>query len=237
MDRSYAATSIGTTLLLIAAAIVVLTFVFRGPLWHPNLGIEQQVRERTGAASKEISARPLEASAFPLGAASTSSALVARTERSSGERYDPAGSFAAVDDKRQALKAATTPSTSELDPDPLRTFKEEEPLAATRCVYVYNPGSDAKEWKIVNGCGIAVGVALSDRSIVLPAPGQRPLTLEEQTVHADNVRYTACFVATLQARTLIGAPREERSTPAWREQFEAARMNDGCLLRLQNLVY
>lgn len=53
----WAATSIGTTMLLTAAVIVVLTFVFRGPLWRPALGIEQQMRETAGAAEETLSRR------------------------------------------------------------------------------------------------------------------------------------------------------------------------------------
>ena len=233
MDRSYAATSVGTTLLLIAAAIVVLTFIFRGPLWRPNIGIEQQLHERSTAASKEISARPLQASAFPIAAAETSGTTASRTVRTSSDRDAPAGSLRAVDAKRQPLMAATTPAGAELDPEPLRTFKNDDPWAATRCVYAYNPGSDTTQWKIVNGCEVPVGVVIDGRSLILPSPAQRPVTLEEQTVQADNIRYTACFVATPKARALIGAPSEERSSPAWREQFESARVNDGCLSLLR----
>ena len=69
----WAATSIGTTMLLTAAAIVVLTFVFKGPLWRPNLATEQQFSSRA-AASQEISARPLTASILPTGAAGAPSA-------------------------------------------------------------------------------------------------------------------------------------------------------------------
>lgn len=218
-------TSIGTILLLIAAVIVLLTFVFRGPLWQSHLGSKQQLRE-TVAASKEISASPIAASALPLVAASPANATT-------GRRHEVADSPASIGNKQQTQRGAATPSTSELEPRPLRTFNEDDPWAATRCVYVYNPGSDTNRWKIENGCEVPVGIVLANRSLILPAPAQRPVTLDEQTLDADSVRYTACFVATPKARTLIGAPSEERSTAAWREQLASARMSDGCLSRIR----
>ena len=243
LGAGWAATSIGTVMLLVAAAIVVLTFVFRGPLWRPNLGTAQQLRENA-AASTEISARPVAAAAaLPTGLAPASP-----TARASvigdGADGSPAAS---IGGKSQTLKAATTPSTSELDPQPLRAFKDDDPWAATGCVHVYHPGSDTTRWHIENGCDVPVGIVIStcadntqacwkypDRPLIFPAKLQRPIPLEEQTVHGRSVRHVACFVATSAAKYLIGAPSEERSSPAWREQFESVRVSDGCLSRVQS---
>jgi hypothetical protein len=228
----WAATSIGTTMLLTAAAIVVLTFVFRGPLWRPNLGAEQQSRE-AGAASKETSHR---ISASPV--AVTNAATAEQTSESVANRQSSGRSPAAVGANQQTQPPAATRTTQSNNDDrnsqPGSAFKDADPWAATRCVYVFNPDlSDPTRWKIENGCDAPVGIVVDpDRSIILPAPAQRPITLDEQTLRVSRANYRACFVATSQAITLISAPSEERSTPEWHQQFVSARANDGCLVRL-----
>ncbi len=237
---TYSATSVGTTMLVVAAAIVVLTFVFQGPLWRPNLGIEQPLRAAT-ATSKETSRRETSHRIAPsplpaTQAASTSSGSTASqtTARVAANPAEDGSSLRPTSDKPQATKAATTPSTSERSSQPVAVFNEADPWAATRCVHVFNPDlSEPTRWKVENGCDTPVGVVVADRSIILPTAAQRPVTLEEQTVRAQSVRHTACFVATSKAMALIGAPSETRSTPEWREQFESARVSDGCLSRLK----
>lgn len=240
----WAATSIGTTMLLTAAVIVVLTFVFKGPLWRTNLATEQQLSYRSGT-SQETSPRPLAASVLPTVEASTSGAAASPAARSFGNRFEAGGSAAGIDDKQQMLRAATTPSTTELPPEPQQAFRGQEPWAATRCVHLHNPGSDSTRWKIENDCDVPVGVIVSvcsqgaqecapGRQMIFPAKLQRPITLDEQTVEGYSVRHVACFVATSTARYLIAAPSEERSTSEWREQFEAARMSDDCLSQVQS---
>src|SRR5687767_15812675 len=86
LNLSWAATSIGTTMLLVAAAIVVLTFVFKGPLWRPNLGAEQSMHERA-AAPEETSARRLDTSLVSPEAAPTQPATSSQTARSSRSRH------------------------------------------------------------------------------------------------------------------------------------------------------
>jgi hypothetical protein len=145
----------------------------------------------------------------------------------------------------QAAKATITPSTPRASSSFLGAFKEDDPWAATRCVTVYNPGSDLMQWKIENDCDLPVGIVVSicakngqhcvpGPQSIFPAKRQRPITLEEQTVVGYSVRHMACFVATAEAVYFIGARSEERATDAWREQFEAARTSDSCLLRVQN---
>lgn len=223
----WAATSIGTTMLLVAAAVVVLTFVFKGPLWRANLGVEQQMQERA-AASEETSARDLGAS--PLGAANTSkSATASSTTETVRKRRDFDDSPDAPANEPQASKAAPPPSPSKLSSAPSRVFRDSDP---SRCVHVYHPGSDPTEWKIDNDCDLPVGIRISKRQMILPAKSQRPVTLAEQTVFGDG-SFNACFAATSEAIYLLGAPSEERATDSWREQFEAARMSDGCLAGIQ----
>jgi hypothetical protein len=253
----WATTSIGTTMLLAAAAIVVLTFVFRGPLWRPNLGAEQQLQQRAAVASEETSARPLAATAVLSTAdASTPGATASQPARPPGNRQEAEADASPffVGDKQSALKAATTPSTREISPEPSRAFNADEPWAATRCVHVFNPDlSEPMRWKVENGCDVPVGIVLSFCSqsaqecgrnspvwrypsppLIFPAQLQRPISLEEQTVYGHGVRYAACFVATSTATYLIGAPSEERALSSWRDQFEAARVSDGCLSRVQS---
>jgi hypothetical protein len=246
LNLSWAATSLGTTMLLIAAAIVVLTFVFRGPLWRPNLGVEQPMHERA-AAPEETPARRLDASLVSPGAAApTQAATSSQTARSSRDRHIEDDSAATMASEPQAAsKAATTPSGTKLSSSFLGAYKDDDPWAATRCVSVYNPGSDPMQWKIENDCDLPVGIVVSicakdgqhcvpAPQLIFPAKRQRPITLEEQTVVGYSVRHMACFVATAEAVYFIGARSEERATDAWREQFEAARTSDSCLLRLQN---
>jgi hypothetical protein len=244
LGMSWAATSIGTALLLVAAAIVVLTFVFRGPLWRPNLGTEQQMTGRD-AASKETSARPLDAHSVPSGAADTSAVTAKPTARSSRNRHSYDDSPTSSDNEPPVVKAATTPSTTKPSSAFLGAFNEGDPWAATRCVTVYNPGSDPTQWKIENDCDLPVGIVVSvvcvkdgqqcvpGRQLIFPAKRQRPITLEEQTVIGESVRHVACFVATAEAVYFIGARSEERATDSWREQFDAARTSDGCLMRIK----
>lgn len=235
----WAATSMGTTMLLTAAAIVILTFVFRGPLWRPNLGTEQPWRDH-GASSEETSrkraASPLDASKM----ASTADPTTDRVARMGADQDISDGSPASPGSKQPAQQAITTISTRQLNgrsSPPVPTYQVAEPWAATQCVYSFNRDlGQPVRWKLVNDCGTPVGVAVdAGRSIVLPAPVQRSVALDEQTVDSPN--YRACFVATPEAMTLIGAPSEQRSTATWRHEFETARANDACLMLLQNLAY
>lgn len=244
LNMNWAATSIGTTMLLTAAAIVVLTFVFRGPLWRPNLGAEQQMHERA-VASEEISARRLDPSSTPSGIAHASAATANQTARSPPNRHSEDDSTEALASEPQPTKAALTPPTTGLSSTFLGAYKEDDPWAATRCVSVYNPGSDPMQWKIENDCDLPVGVVVSicakggqhcvpGPQTIFPAKRQRPIALDEQIVVGYSVRHVACFVATAEAVYFIGARSEERATDSWREQFEAARMSDSCLVRIQN---
>lgn len=246
LNFSWAATSIGTTLLLIAAAVVVLTFVFRGPLWRPNLGAEQPMPERA-VASEETSARRLDASLVPTGAAQTQTqaATSSQAARSSRSRHIEDDLPAAMASEPLPTKAAAPSATNRHSSSFLGAYSDAEPWAATRCVTVYNPGSDPMQWKIENDCDLPVGIVLSicardgqhcvpGPQLIFPAKRQRPITLEEQTVVGYSVRHTACFVATAEAVYFIGARSEERATDAWREQFQAARASDNCLLRIKN---
>lgn len=135
-------------------------------------------------------------------------------------------------------KSGSTPAMAstqaERSSPPLSRFRDADPWAATKCVYISNLDlSQPARWKIDNGCDAPVGISYSGGSTILPAPAQRPVTLDEQAMPAGTT-YLACFIANPKAMTLIGAPIEERSTPEWRDQFESARANDSCLLRLQN---
>jgi hypothetical protein len=231
----WAATSIGTTMLLTAAAIVVLTFVFRGPLWRPDLGSGQQLRE-TAAASEETLSRRIAASPF----STTGTAAADQTSsRAAGEphRRRTDSSPASIGSEKQTPTSGTTPATAstqaERGSQPVSQFRDADPWAATRCVYAVNFGVSEPMQKLVNECNAPVGISYAGGSTILPAQAQRPVTLDEQTVPA-GASYTACFIATSKAMTLIGAPMEERSTPEWREQFESARVSDSCLLRLRN---
>lgn len=243
----WAATSIGTTMLLTAAVIVVLTFVFRGPLWRPNLGTEQQLRE-TASASGEKSARQKTASGLPIESANSSPATASQTARTAGNRDVGASSAATGSNNEQSQTPTSTRSAEQSkggrSERSLPVFADTDPWAATRCVHVFNPDlGEPSRWKVENECNVPVGVVVTacagsartcvDHPMILPAKLQRPITLDEQTVHGHEVRYVACIAATASAIYLLGAPSEERSTSQWREQFDTLRQTDGCLSRLQ----
>lgn len=241
VNMGWAATSLGTTMLLVAAAIVVLTFVFRGPLWRPNLGGEQQVRERA-AAPEETSARRREASSPSSGAASTSAAGANQAARSSRDRHAAEDLSDSMVGEPQTTTAAITPSKTRLSSAPAAAYRNDDPWAATRCVHVYHPGSDLTEWKIDNDCDLPVGVRISGCDantgpcgpMIFPSKLQRPIALDEQIVYGASIHHVACFAATASVIYLISAPSEERATDSWREQFAAARASDSCLLQIQN---
>lgn len=257
---SWAASSVGTTLLLIAAAIVVLTYVFKGAFWRPNLGAEQQLRESAGASKQTWAAT---GAAFgpesPRDGASEFVAPSSQATRALGHGQATHAPAALAGGQPKTAAAALNKTAGGAGPIPLPpplppAFSDEDPWAATRCVYIYNPGSDPTHWKIENGCTAPVGIILSwcsgtpqecgdrastgwkypSRPMVFPMQLQRPLALDEQTVHGREVRYVACFLATPAARELIAAPSEERSSTEWRERFESARREDGCLTRVHN---
>ena len=223
LGLSWAATSIGTAMLLVAAAIVVLTFVFKGPLWRPNLGTEQQMTQRA-VASEETSARAIEAFLVPSGTADTSATSAKPTARSSRNRRSDDDSPTSSNNQPQEMKAAVTPSTTRLNAAPSGASRDNDPWGATRCVHAYHPGNDLTEWKIENDCDLPVGVLVSgcDKGagpcgpMIFPTKAQRPITLKEQIVFASSINYVACFAATPSVIHLIGAPSEERSTDSWR---------------------
>jgi hypothetical protein len=188
------------------------------------------------AAAEQTSSHRIKASPFSVApAASASSAIANKSGRTADRQrqHRADGSTASIDnDEHQGPTAASTSRTSERSSQPLSAFQDGDPWAATKCINVYSPGSDPSQWKIVNDCGAPVAVALdADRGVILPAPAQRPVTLEEQIVPA-GYRYRACFIATSNAASLIAAPSEERFTPEWRAQFESARASDGCLMHV-----
>jgi hypothetical protein len=231
----WAATSIGTTMLLAAAVIVVLTFVFRGPLWRPDLGTGHQLRE-SAETSDETSARRIAASPF----STTDAASTDQTSaRAAGEprRLRTDSSPASGADEEPAPKSGSTPTIDSTQAErsslPRSQFRDAEPWAATQCVHNVTVGLSEFRWKIVNECDAPVAVSYAGGSILLPAQAQRAVTFDEQSVPA-GASYVACYIASPTAMTLIGAPLEERSTPEWRDQFESARVNDSCLQRLPN---
>ncbi len=247
----WAATNVGTTLLLIAAAIVVLSFIFRGTLWRPNLGLGQTSLD-SAAASTNISPRTVASLETPPEATATSNP----SPRSVSDQRSSRALAALVGESEQRSKPRPMMETAmehgkgplPVPPAPPPTFSDVDPWAATRCIVIYNPGSDTTHWKIENGCEAApVGIILSScsgsaqecwqyQALMFPAQLQRPLPLQEQTVHGRDVRLVACFVASANARQLLAAPSEERATAEWREHFESARAVDSCLTRVQHLV-
>lgn len=254
----WAATGLGTTMLLIAAAIVVLTFVFRGALWPLRFGAEQEAR-RPAAATNKVSTRAVPTAEVPAAAASKSAPPLTPAAQPTAHRdgsevralLTPAGNqHTSTPGSQQSAGQHKSASSSASLP----VFADDDPWAATGCVYVFNPDlGEPTRWKIENGCNVPVGIIVSfctenspgcterttswkypSRGLLFPAAPQRPVTHDEQTLYAQAVRYVACYVSTPSVVWLIGAPSEERSSASWREQFESARMDDGCLARVQS---
>lgn len=254
----WAATSIGTTMLLTAAAIAVLAFVFRGLLWPSHSEAEPELIESAGSTNTR-SPFGVAAAETPPSATAPSSAPADQTARVSGNRHLSQATSPPQRGSKQSITSSPR-QTAEHDQTarnstPLPTFSELSPWAAMLCVHLFNPDlSEPTRWKVENGCDVPVGVILSScvgsstecndpastswkypsHDTIFPAQLQRPITLEEQTVRAREVRYVACFVSTPLAVQLIGAPSDERSSASWREQFEAVRESDACLMRVKS---
>jgi hypothetical protein len=231
----WATLGIGTTLLLAAAAIVVLATglmpAFQLPMNEPaehgpgsawaNDGTAGPERNRQGATSDASGtttgpnpdrAGQLTANRHPTdgNVQSANQAETSAATRSPDSRGDP------------MLAKSTAPSV---------VFTETDPWAATSCVYAFNPHStDPTRWTIDNECGVPVGILIASCSrpslecqidgMTLPAKFQRSVTIEEETRYGGQIRYVACA---------IDPGSETRSSPS--QQLDS----DACLTRVHTL--
>lgn len=219
----WAGISVGVTLLLTAVVIVMLAIAWSsGSPWFTE---SAEQKKQVGS----------EAAGSPFGPS------VPFAETSSSE---PAAS---KPERTQSRNAITAPA-DELLPSTA------EPWAATRCVISINPDpAEPTRWTVINGCEGPVGVVIAACmqpaeecdvldvtqwsrvvEMILPHRPQRPVTVDEETVHGTRIRHAACLVRSRTATESIHLDRETRSSTVWLEQFAVARTTDECLARVQD---
>lgn len=247
---SWLAIGIGITLLLAAAAIVVPTVeLLSGLRLSPDIESAEPRRKSTQSGS-ETAERVLSRQEAPTTAAPTDRGVSPGARRYiAEERSEHRGGI----ETASMLSSQQPPGTSreaKVSHGVGVVFTEEDPWAATNCVYAFNRDpTDLSRWTIENECGAPVGMVFafcsrcSDRQttswvyqidgMILPGRAQRPVTSEEETRYGDQIRYVACTVATPLASRLIGQNSEIRSSTSWVQQFDAARNDDECLRRVQ----
>jgi hypothetical protein len=251
----WVAISIGITLLLAAAAIVVLTVGLLSELrLSPNIE-SAEPRRRSTQAGSGTAERVLDRQEAPMPAAPTGRGGSRTAGRHIAEDLSeqPGGGI----ETASALSSLQRPGASreaKASHGGGLVFTDADPWAATNCVFALNlDPADLTRWTIENECGAPVGIVFASCSkspwectdrqfasweyqvdgMILPGKIQRPVTYEEQTRYGNQIRYVACMVATPLAIELIGQDRESRSSSSWSEQFDAARNDDECLARVR----
>ncbi|WP_116808179.1 hypothetical protein [Steroidobacter cummioxidans] len=250
----WVAISMGTTFLLVAAAIVVLTVGLLLKLrLSPNIELAERVRKSAqldgGTAQRVLDRKEASADRGVSPGASRSIAEGRSEHRSGIEPVSALGSAQATSAQREAKSGTASQGVGLI-------FTEADPWAATNCVYAFNRDpADLTRWTIENECGAPVGVVFASCSksppecsanestswvyqrdgMIFPGRVQRPVTYEEETRYGSQIRYVACMVAAPVTIQLIGQSSESRSSSSWREQFEAARNSDECLIHVQIL--
>ena len=130
------------------------------------------------------------------------------------------------------------------------TFDVADPWAATQCVVPMRLDPlEPTRWTIENDCRATVAIVIATcgqsgrcdawkyqpDGVVLPLKALRSVAEAEQTFLAGQLEHVACVIATPSAIRLIAQSSEIRATDEWRRQFEAARADDECLTRVQDL--
>jgi hypothetical protein len=252
----WVATSIGITLLLAAASIVVLAV---GLL--PKLGLLPGIESepiRTSAqpgsgAAEEVRDREETSAATSRSRARTERDVSPASGRSDAHGYSEhrggieMASALSSQPSRASLEAKRDAATSD---SAGLIFTAADPWAATNCVVAFNPDpADLTRWRIENECGGPVGLVFASCStspsecssrasvsweyrtdgMILPGKAQRSVTDEEDTQYGSQIRYVACMLAAPLTIKLIGQNSETRSSPEWLVQFDEARNSDECL--------
>jgi hypothetical protein len=250
----WAAVGIGTTLLLAAAAIVVLTVSWLPAFRLPENEPAQTVRvdpfgkgTAEPATGRQRDTEVSRAAALPKEQDHAGRSVVDDRLSTGDDSEIPAALSSLLSPRESSgAKGDTAPHGTN------RAFAEADPWAATSCVIAFNPDlSDLSRWTIGNECGAPVGILFAACSacrdsqftsweyqaggMILPGRSQRPVTHEQETQYGNQIRYVACLVATPTAIELIGQNSETRSSSSWVERFATARANDACLSRVQML--
>ncbi|MFC4312415.1 hypothetical protein ACFPN2_25250 [Steroidobacter flavus] len=247
------AISIGVTLLLTTAAVVVLTVgLLPGLRLSPTIESAEHTRKSTQSDERMFERK--QASREPMSATIKAAAPTDRGASSAVGRYIAEGHSK----HRTGNETASAPSSREAKSSAMSqeaglVFSAADPWAATNCVYASNPDpADLTRWRIENGCGAPVGVVLASCSnsqpecggpswdyqidgMILPGKVQRPVIDADETWYGSQIRYVACMVAAPLTIELIGQNLESRSSPSWLQRFEAARNGDECLTRVRRL--
>jgi len=258
----WVAITIGTTLLLAAAAIVVLTASLLPKLQLSPTQSAQHMRKSTqaGSGTAERVLERQEATTEALSAGITAPtdqgvSPVADRSLAEGDSEHPSGMETTRSSSSPQVPVAPWDAKNSAAPlGAALVFMAADPWAATSCVYAFNPDpADLTRWTIDNECGAPVGIvfaACSERptqcsdgqstswqyqsdGTILPGRAQRPVSQEQETQYGSQIRYVACMLASPLTIELIGQSSESRSSSSWQEQFDAARKLDECLMRVQ----
>lgn len=253
----WVATSVGITLLLAAAGVVVLTVgLFPELQFSRDFGSTNQMRRSaplgSGAAERVLGAEEAttEASVDALEATPSSD----RSARRAAGRSiaDGASESRAAVETTAALQSPATAPQEQNGAAPHRLAPAvADPWAATNCVAAINPDpTDRTRWFVENECSAPVALVFASCSkgpsecgyrhttsweyridgMILPDKRQRTVTFAEQTQHGSHIGFAACLVADPVAIALIGADSETRASQAWSAQLDSARRNDECLI-------
>jgi hypothetical protein len=261
---AWASISMGTILLLAAVVIVVLaiTFFSKLRLMTSDTDANQAV------TSTQPDPRP---NPFREGVPADTSSVVQNdapqvdsNDRTTDRTRREGSSARAGHDLQQ--QPAATPITSKAERQSSTTLVTRvgspgilaaaaDPWAATKCVVpIHGDPADLMRWKVVNDCGVPVGIVIATCSqseaecnargskawkyqldgMILPAKPQRSVSEAEETVRAGQLRHLACVVTNPDSIRRIGK-EQVGSSPASREDFEPVRKMDDCLVRVGEL--
>jgi hypothetical protein len=261
---AWASISMGTTLLLAAVVIVVLAIAFFSKLRLLTSGTEAT----QAVTSTQPYPRP---NPFREGVpAGTNSVVqsdapqVDSNDRTSGRTRRQGRSTRAGNElEQQPTASSVTSKTEHQSSNALATrvgspgvlTAAADPWAATKCVVpIHGDPADLMRWKLVNDCGVPVGIVIATCSqseaecnargsrawkyqidgMTLPAKPQRSVTEAEETVRAAQLRHLACAITDPNAIKRIGKEQVGPSL-ASREDFESVRKMDDCLVRVREL--
>jgi hypothetical protein len=263
---AWASISTGTTLLLAAVVIVVLAITFFSKLRLVTIGTDA-TQAVTLVTLTQPDTRP---NPFREGVpADTNSVVQSDTpqvdsnDRTSGRtrregRSPRAGNELETQPTASSVTSKTEPQSSAnlaTRVGSVGVLAAADPWAATKCVVpIHGDPADLIRWKVVNDCGVPVGIVIATCSLsegecnaqgtkawkyqldgmILPAKPQRSVSETEETVRAGQLHHLACAVTNPGAIKRIGKEQVGPS-PSSREDFAPTRMMDDCLVRVREL--
>ena len=254
----WVALSVGTLLLLVAAAVAVLTAGFP-KVWLSFSKPGEPSRESAAGIETRARVPERQLAEDELRPAIQRPASVARSVRDVPDQevltdaptVNRAPDAASPANPQRSIQPAA--GGAPRAPGPV--FAASDPWAATKCVVAINPDpAQLTRWTLESECGVPVAILFASCSagphecagsqswnyqegpLTLPDKARRPVPLVEQTRNGKSIRFAACFLSSPAAIELIGQDRETRTSSSWREEFEAARSGDECLTRVHDVT-